>query len=281
MMWLVVWLTLLAGARAQEFGFVQMCDPQFGLSDYQADRARFSQAVKQINDLKPDFVVICGDLVQHPDRKSFADFNAAKAELRVPCYCAPGNHDVGERPAPPSLRLYRECIGKDYYSFDHKGCAFIVVDTQLWKVRVPDESEKHDAWFKETLAAAAKQSRRIFLVGHVPLFAKTPEEPDGHDNLPLEKRREVLALCARYGVQVSLAGHAHRTFMKELDGLQLVASETTSFNIDFRSFGFRLWHIDAARPYRHEFVPLKLEPASATGIEEKPAARATLAPAGR
>src|SRR5438105_4352273 len=75
----------------QEFSFVQMCDPQFGMGGYQEDMERFTQAVKQINELKPDFVVICGDLVNKADKTSFADFNTLKSKLAVPCYCAPGN----------------------------------------------------------------------------------------------------------------------------------------------------------------------------------------------
>src|SRR5437762_3249474 len=85
-------LTGCASWREQPFTFVQMCDPQLGIGGYEADVARFKQAVKQINALKPDFVVICGDLVNGATTKSFADFNAIKAGFAMPCYCAPGNH---------------------------------------------------------------------------------------------------------------------------------------------------------------------------------------------
>src|SRR5258706_8872100 len=94
---------LLAGCahlRPQPFTFVQMCDPQLGMGGYEADVARFKQAVKQINGLQPDLVVICGDLVNKADEKSYADFNAIKAGFAVPCYCAPGNHDVANSPTP-------------------------------------------------------------------------------------------------------------------------------------------------------------------------------------
>ncbi|MGO9203167.1 MAG: metallophosphoesterase [Limisphaerales bacterium] len=260
-------LVLLAGcasvlSQPQSFDLVQMCDPQIGFVDYAAEVARFRQAVRQVNELEPDFVLICGDLVEVPSRKSFADFNAAKAAFKVPCYCVPGNHDVGDAPTPESLRFYRQSIGKDYYCFEHKGCAFLVVNTQLWKVPVPEESARQDAWFKETLAGAAKKGRRIFVAGHIPLFARTPEEPNGHDNLPLEKRRELLSLFERYGVQLMLAGHTHRTLFVQYKATQMATSETTSLNVDLRPFGFRLWHINAAPPFRNEFVLIKPQPKS-------------------
>ncbi len=260
-------LALLLGCASvlsapRPFDLVQMCDPQIGMVDYPVELARFRQAVRQINELKPALVVICGDLVHNPSQKSFADFNAAKAALKVPCYCAPGNHDVGDLPTAESLRLYRRCMGKDYYSFEHAGCVFVVVNTQLWKVFVPEESAGQDAWFRETLSAAAKTGRRIVVVGHIPVYSRTPEEPDGHDNLPLAKRRELLSLFDRYGVQLMLAGHTHRTLFVQHGPTQIATSATTSLNVDLGPFGFRLWHIAAETPFQHEFVAIQAGPAA-------------------
>ena len=77
----------------REFTFAQICDTQLGFSEYEQDMKAFQQAVRQINELKPSFVVICGDLVNEAGEKSFADFNQIKAGFQVPCYCASGNHD--------------------------------------------------------------------------------------------------------------------------------------------------------------------------------------------
>ena len=79
----------------------------------------FTLAVDQINKLKPDFVVICGDLVNKANEKSWADFNRIKSGFKIPCHCAAGNHDVENQPTAESLKLYREKIGKDYYAVDH------------------------------------------------------------------------------------------------------------------------------------------------------------------
>ena len=40
------------------FYFIQMCDTQLGMGGYENDIRSFEQAVKQINELNPDFVVI-------------------------------------------------------------------------------------------------------------------------------------------------------------------------------------------------------------------------------
>jgi 3',5'-cyclic AMP phosphodiesterase CpdA len=240
----------------QSFDFVQMCDPQIGFGEYAADLRRFEQAARQINALRPDLVVVCGDLVNKPDEKSFVDFNAAKARLSVPCYVAPGNHDLGNEPTLQSLEHYRRLVGKDYYAVDHKGCVFVVVNSQLWKTPVAGETEEQDRWLARTLQSAVKKHRRVFIVMHHPLFLKEAEEPDNYFNLPLGKRRELLALFESFGVVAILAGHTHTTATHDYHGIQIVNSETTSQNFDKRPYGFRVWHVAAQRPYQNEFVPL-------------------------
>jgi Icc-related predicted phosphoesterase len=252
----------VAGCRStgssapRDFTFVQLCDPQIGFKDYQAELGRLEQAVRQINDLQPDLVVVCGDMVNKPDTKSFADFNAAKAKLQMPVYCAPGNHDIGNAPTPGSLDAYRKQIGKDYYSFTHKGFVFVVANTQLWKTNLTFESEQHDAWFKRTLEKAAKKRQPIIVVCHYPPFEQTPNEPEAYFNLAPEKRNELLDLFQRSGVVAVLVGHAHKTLILEYEGIPIVASETTSENFDKRPYGFRVWRIGKERALEHHFVPL-------------------------
>ena len=245
-----------AGDREQ-FTFVQMCDTQLGFGGYKEDVARFRQAVKQINALKPDFVVICGDLVNSATTKSFADFNDVKSGFAVPCHCAPGNHDVSN--SPSSLKRYRELIGKDYFSFEHKGFTFVIANSQMWKGGASKETGAQDAWLKATLAAASQKRHGIFLVVHQPLFVKDPDEKDEYYNIPLAKRRELLDLFKKHGVVAVLAGHTHKTMIQDYHGIQMVNGATTSRNFDKRPFGFRLWHVGRKRPYKHEHVSLEMK----------------------
>ena len=45
--------------ETKTFTFVQLCDTQLGFGGYEHDLSAFKQAAKQINAMKPDFVVIC------------------------------------------------------------------------------------------------------------------------------------------------------------------------------------------------------------------------------
>ena len=245
------------GARQLPFTFAQLCDPQLGYGGYAHDMASFQQAITQLNALRPDFVVICGDLVNRANESSYADFLKLKAELTVPCHCVPGNHDLGRKSALEALQNYRKLIGRDYYSFVHKGRRFVAVNTQLWKAPIAGESEPHEAWVRATLALAAQQHAPALVCGHHPLYVKTPEEAEGFWNLPPAKRQELLSLYAGSGVVAVLGGHTHTILTNNYQGMQLVNAETTSLNLDKRPLGFRLWRVGAAAgTLQHEFVPL-------------------------
>ena len=249
---------LPAPAKLGEFRFAQMCDTQLGMGGYEHDVRTFELAVEQINKLAPDLVFICGDLVSKADDKSFADFNRIRAGFKVPCYCAAGNHDVENEPTPESLRRYREKIGEDYFTVEHKGYIFVVANTQLWKAPVAGESEKHDAWFRAALVEAKSKGSPVVVVTHYPLFVGKPDEKESYFNIAPEKRRELLALFEANGVVAMLAGHTHKLVVNEYKGIQLVNGETTSKNFDKRPMGFRMWSA-AGGKLTHEFVKLEGE----------------------
>lgn len=243
---------------AQPFRFVQLCDPQLGMGGYEADKKRFAAAVEKINSLKPDFVAVCGDLVQDANDASFADYVMIRDKLDVPYYEVSGNHDVGNKPTHKSLASYRDVIGDDWYAFEHKGHAFVVVNTQLWKSPLEGESERQDIWLRETLQSFNRKKMPVWVLAHYPLFLKAPDEADEYMNLPEAKRKELLSLFKKHGVVAVLGGHVHRYLENEYQGMQLVNGETTSKNFDKRPFGFRVWSVEGRSPYRQEFISIDI-----------------------
>lgn len=238
------------------FTFVQLCDTQLGMGGYEHDVKTFEQAVRQINELKPDFAVICGDLVHHATDSSYADFKRIMKGFNMPCYPAPGNHDVGNKPNDSTLVYYRNTIGKDYYTFQNKDYSFVITNTQLWKVDVKNESEKHHQWFKKTMDSLDNIDTGTFVIGHYPIFIKTPDEEEKYFNLPLDIRMEILRIFKNNNVKAYLSGHKHETIINDYNNIQLVSGETTSKNFDKRPMGFRLWNV-SSDTISHQFVPLK------------------------
>ena len=256
---LVLAINISCKEKEQEaFTFIQMCDTQLGMGGYEHDVKTFELAVKQINVLNPDFVVICGDLVHNASDSSYADFNRIMSNFKMPCYPAPGNHDVGNKPNDTTLNYYRKTIGKDYYTFENNEYSFIITNTQLWKIAVENESQRHHKWFKKTLDSIGSTESKTIVIGHYPIFLDNPDEKEVYFNLPLDIRMEILTLLKNNNVKAYLSGHKHETIINLHNNIQFVSGETTSKNFDKRPLGFRLWEV-TKDTLMHKFVPLKLE----------------------
>lgn len=248
------WCAPLEKAR-----FVQLCDTQLGMGGSEADKIRFDLAVKAINLLAVDWVVICGDLVNDgTDDKAVTDFKAIAKSFNMPVYLAPGNHDVGNEPTVETLERYRTLQGPDYYTVIEHGLKVMIVNTQLWKAPVHGESDKHDAWFRSELESARSLGTPTLIVSHYPPFVASLDEPEAYFNLPPDKRKELLAQMKSSGVIAWLAGHVHKNLELDYQGMPVVASATTSKNFDQAPYGFRVWKINQDNSLENRYVPLDI-----------------------
>jgi len=90
----------------------------------------FERAVRQLNLLRPAFVVSVGDLIEGytEDRKRLAgewnDFEAQTRKLKMPFFYVPGNHDISNA---VQERVWRERFGNPYYHFLFREVLFLVL----------------------------------------------------------------------------------------------------------------------------------------------------------
>lgn len=93
----------------------------------------FEAAVAQVEQLHPDFVINVGDLIEGntEDRaqlsREWNEIEAAIAQLSVPFFYVPGNHDLTNE---VQLEEWRRRLGAPYYSFTYKDVLFLVLDTE-------------------------------------------------------------------------------------------------------------------------------------------------------
>jgi serine/threonine-protein phosphatase CPPED1 len=226
---------LLLSSRAQPSGFfLQMTDPQFGMyaenRDFQQETVNFEFAIATANRLRPDFVVICGDLInQTGSAAQAAEYLriAAKLDPAVKLYNVAGNHDVGNEPTPASLAAYRERFGPDYYSFRSGDLEAFVLNTSL--IAAPEhaqaEADRQEAWLKAELAkprAGGVRYRVIFQ--HHPWFLGSADEPDQYFNIPTVARKRYLKLLRESGVTHVFAGHYHRNAYGKDGSLEMITT---------------------------------------------------------
>jgi 3',5'-cyclic AMP phosphodiesterase CpdA len=193
-------------------------------SPWQANRLanwRARSVVVQLTALKPDFVIHLGDMVHPvPSQATYVAatrrFHALFSDLQMPLHVVPGNHDVGDKPIawtpavavnPRFLAIYRERFGKNFYAFDHRGCRFIIIDSQILNSGLIDEHDQW-VWFERQLAT----EQRIFLFKHYPPFLHNAEEHEHYDNIAEPARSRLLELLQRHPVEALFCGHVHNFF---------------------------------------------------------------------
>lgn len=225
------------------FSFIAIADTHLGAEgeeDWCCHPGRVLEAVRQINQFKPPFVVLCGDIItafpQVPHFEAQLD-NALKffrQNLKVPIHYVAGNHDVGDKvsfkkPKPSShhsvckegLDAYRKRFGKDYYSFDHKDCHFIVLNNEVFNSGLPTEAKQWE-WFKKDLEKS-KDSRFKFIFYHNVLFWAGVDDPGPgcYETVDEPMRSEFLELCKKYDVKAVYSGHTHWSFHNTVGNTEL------------------------------------------------------------
>lgn len=205
--------------------------------------ARAAAALRMAAALQPAFIIHLGDLVQeYPGSPEFEPaLVEALGQIRrlhiAPRFVA-GNHDVGDKPdptmpAPPvhprTLAYYHEQVGRSWYSFDHQGAHFVVLNSQVMNASLPEAALQRQ-WVEEDLARGPQ--RRIFMFLHLPPYLYDSHEPAlGHyDNIAEPARGWLLALLRRYNVELLFAGHTHFAFFDRLGPTRLIVAPSPSFS---------------------------------------------------
>jgi predicted phosphodiesterase len=215
-----LWLALCgAPLTADPCRFAVMGDnwARAGATDLITPPASYPRIVKEVNLLQPDFVVFLGDCIRgYSDiatmEHQWQAFEAVTEQLEMPVYLVVGNHDVFSK---ETEGLYQQRHGRLWYSFDHRDCHFVILDSedQTAPGRIAGAQL---AWLKSDLAAA--KGRRSYVFVHQPLWGMKDRE-FGRS----EWGRRVHPLLAASGVDTVFAGHLHQyTLQPTRDGVRYV-----------------------------------------------------------
>lgn len=194
----------------------QISDPHIkagGKRSYrQVDTARaLSHAIDTLNQLapRPDLVLITGDLVDFGQPDEYATFKQILAELTLPVYLIPGNHD--------DRAHLRAAFPEHYYLFQNRDAVQWVVEEYPVRLvgldsSVPGKphgelSEESLHWLEATLAQQPHKPTLV-MVHHHPFMSGI-----GHmDAQPLKHPDALASVIARHAqVERVLCGHLHRS----------------------------------------------------------------------
>ncbi len=242
-----------------EFSFIHASDTH--ISEKAADRTTKLRALT--DKLKPDFVLVTGDLIRDalrvPEdeaRGYYELYVEHTSRFTVPVWSVPGNHEIFgiERhlslvsPTNPMYgkRMYANYLGPNYYSFNYGGIHFIGLDDvdyeDMWYYGHIDSLQME--WLKQDLATLPAKTP-VVTFKHIPMFSGglslTTFEETGpgrtleRENGVLQFRHVVsnahtlLELLQTHPYPLSLSGHYHAR--------QVFNYESTGQNTRFEQTG--------------------------------------------
>jgi 3',5'-cyclic AMP phosphodiesterase CpdA len=211
----------------------------------------FRAAIQKVNSLDPEFVITGGDLIMDALGVSYerADslyslYEELSVEFTMPVYNTLGNHEVfgiyeksGVEPGHPEYRygMYEKRLGDPYYSFDHKGWHFMVLnsvmetDERRYIGMIDDEQIE---WIKKDLLDV-KPSTPIVISTHIPFITVFTQvlygeyAPDYH-GLVVENAKDVLDLFIGHDLKLVLQGHLHYLEDIEVNGVHYITGGAVS-----------------------------------------------------
>jgi 3',5'-cyclic-AMP phosphodiesterase len=192
-----------------------------------------NQCFQKARTFSSDFAIHGGDHVfdalgvpRNRATSLFDLYEKTEQDLSMKLHHTVGNHDVfgiypasGVSPADPlyGKKAFEDHFGKTYYSFDHKGVHFVVLDTigitadRAYEGRVgPDQL----SWLSADLQRIP-QSTPIVVVAHIPLvtafesYVAPVSPPPAHHGLTVINSYQVIALFEGHNVIGVLQGHTH------------------------------------------------------------------------
>jgi 3',5'-cyclic AMP phosphodiesterase CpdA len=214
---------------------------------FEWDADRYREAIGAVNQIRPDFVVMGGDMID--DLRSQDQYDAlmsitSELDDSIEMRWVPGNHDVAfdtVTPTHESIAAYRDAFGPDYYSFDHGDIRFIALNTV-----VIDHPESSDDEFGEQMEFVrwevdrlVEEARRGVFFGHHPLFVSSADEDDTYWNLPLTRRLTLLEEFRRGGITHAFAGHWHRNSIARHEDFEMVTSGPVGYPLGADPSGIR------------------------------------------
>jgi predicted phosphodiesterase len=182
------------------------------------ENQEFAPRLGFINSIDADFSIIVGDVIDGhapPDQleRMWDGFDHIARKFRKRFFKVPGNHDIWD---VDSERIWRERFGPTFYSFSHKDCHFVVLNSEDQTAPQRIDGEQL-AWLAADLERSST-ARRVFVFVHQPLWTY---ESNWHTH--------VHPLLANHGVDTVFSGHWHQyVLFPTRDGVRYVSASSVA-----------------------------------------------------
>jgi 3',5'-cyclic-AMP phosphodiesterase len=218
------------GAGMGGLRFVQISDSHIGF-DKPANTdvtATLRAAVAKIKAApeQPSFVLHTGDLTHLSKPSEFDTLQQVLAELSLPVFYVPGEHDVLEDDGKSYLQRFgKGTQGAGWHSFDQGGVHFIgLVNVANLKAGGLGTLGVEQLEWLEKDVKRLSSSTPIVVFAHIPLWSVYPEWGWGTDD-----SAQALSYLKRFGSVSVLNGHIHQVMHKVEGHVSFHTAMSTAF----------------------------------------------------
>ncbi len=210
--------------------FVQISDSHIGFdkpanTDVTATLRTAIAKIKAASE-QPSFVLHTGDLTHLSKPSEFDTLQQVLAELSLPVFYVPGEHDVLEDDGKSYLQRFGKGMqGAGWYSFDQGGVHFIglvnVVNLKAGGLGTLGVDQLE--WLEKDVKRLTS-STPIVVFAHIPLWSVYPEWGWGTDD-----SARALSYLKRFGSVSVLNGHIHQAMHKVEGHVSFHTAMSTAF----------------------------------------------------
>jgi 3',5'-cyclic-AMP phosphodiesterase len=210
--------------------FAQISDSHIGFNK-EANKdvtATLRDAVAKIKAApeQPSFVLHTGDLTHLSKPEEFDTLEQVLADLSVPVFYVPGEHDVLNDDGKSYLaRFGKNTTGNGWYSFEQGGVHFIglvnVLNLKAGGLGALGDDQL--AWLERDVQRLSS-STPIIVFAHIPLWSVYPEWGWGTDD-----SEQALSHLKRFGSVSVLNGHIHQVMQKVEGHVTFHTAMSTAF----------------------------------------------------
>jgi len=158
------------------------------------------RVIKRMNDEKPDFVVVLGDMSEDGTVAQNVAVKDVFKGLTAPMYVCVGNHDhqAGNDDRKPFEDNFPKSIN---YHFEHRGWQFVTLDTTQGRAGSKTAIHKDTFTYLNDTLKQLDKKRPLALLTHFPMGNFLPSRPSNANDL--------LVCFQEHNLQAVFNGHFH------------------------------------------------------------------------
>ena len=163
----------------------------------------FLEFVSQINDLKPDMVIVTGDITDHGYYSEFKKAKEYLAMFKSPLYAIPGNHDSRN----VGYETFEEMIGERSWVLEKNNDLTVIgIDSSEPDLNNGHIGRPQQSWMENELNKSLENSNFSIVAMHHHVI---PIPKTGRERNVLSDAGDILQSLIDHNVNMVICGHKH------------------------------------------------------------------------